>query len=50
VAVRRGVAAACVLGVSDVPGPDGSRRLSDGQLEELGLRLGRAGYAAVRNP
>jgi purine-nucleoside phosphorylase len=50
VAARRGVAAACVLGVSDVPGPDGSRRLSDGQLEELGLRLGRAGYAAVRNP
>jgi uridine phosphorylase len=50
VAARRGVAAACVLGVSDVPRPDGSRRLSDGQLEELGLRLGRAGYAAVRNP
>jgi purine-nucleoside phosphorylase len=50
VAARRGVAAACVLGVSDVPGPDGSRRLSDGQLEELGVRLGRAGYAAVRNP
>jgi uridine phosphorylase len=50
VAARRGAAAACVLGVSDVPGPDGSRRLSDDELEELGLRLGRAGYAAVRNP
>jgi uridine phosphorylase len=50
VAARRAVAAACVLGISDVPGPDGSRRLSDDELEELGLRLGRAGYAAVRNP
>jgi uridine phosphorylase len=50
VAARRGVAAACVLGISDVPGPDGSRRLSDDELEEMGLRLGRAGYAAVRSP
>ena len=50
VAARRGAAAACVLGISDVPGPEGSRRLSDEELEELGLRLGRAGYAAVRNP
>jgi DeoD family purine-nucleoside phosphorylase len=47
VAARRGVAAACVLGVSDVPGEDGSRRASQEQLEEIGLRVGEAGYAAL---
>jgi uridine phosphorylase len=50
VAARRGVAAACVLGVSDVPEGDGMRRLSEEELEELGLRLGKLGYAAVRSP
>jgi uridine phosphorylase len=50
VAARRGVAAACVLGVSDVPGPDGSRRLPEDELEELGVKLGEVGYAAVRYP
>ena len=50
VAVRRGVAAACVLGVSDVPGSNGARRMSPEQLEELGLRVGEAGYAALRSP
>jgi uridine phosphorylase len=50
VAARRGAAAACVLGVSDVPGPDASRRLPEDELEALGVRLGELGYAAVRNP
>lgn len=45
----RGVEAACVLGVSDVPGgPDGFRRAEPEQLEEIGLRVGRAGYEALR--
>jgi hypothetical protein len=41
------VAAACVLGISDVLEEGGSRRLDDEGLEELGIRLGEAGYAAV---
>jgi uridine phosphorylase len=47
VAARRGVEAACVVGVSDVPGPAGARRASAEQLEAIGLRVGEAGYAAV---
>ena len=47
VAARRGVAAACVLGVSDAPGSDGARRMTDDDLVELGVRIGEAGYAAV---
>ena len=50
IAHRRGVAAACVLGVSDVASTNGSRRMSPEELEELGLRVGEAGYAAVRSP
>ena len=50
VAARRGVAAACVLGVSDVPGSNGTRRMSQDELAELGVRIGEAGYAAVRSP
>jgi uridine phosphorylase len=50
VAARRGVAAACVLGVSDVASEDGARRLGQEELEELGVRVGTAGYAAVRSP
>ena len=50
VAARRGVAAACVLGVSDAPGSNGARRLSPEQLAEMGLRVGEAGYAALRSP
>ena len=65
VAARRGVAAACVLGVSDVaplaqaaggargaamPSSNGARRMTQAELEELGLRVGEAGYAAVRIP
>jgi uridine phosphorylase len=50
VAARRGVAAACVLGVSHVPGSDGARRMSPDELELLGVRVGEAGYAALRSP
>jgi uridine phosphorylase len=50
VAARRGVAAACVLGVSDVPGSNGARRLSPDELAEVGVRVGEAGYAALRSP
>lgn len=49
VAARRGVAAACVLGVSDAPGSNGARRMSQEELEELGVRIGEAGYAALRS-
>ena len=47
VAARRGVAAACVLAVTDVPAQDGARRVDPEQLEEIGVRLGEAGYAAL---
>ena len=65
VAGRRGVAAACVLGVTDVaavaqaaggargaamPSSNGARRMSQDELTALGVRIGEAGYAAVRNP
>jgi len=50
VAARRGVAAGCVLGVSDVATPDGASRMADDELADLGVRLGEAGYAAVRSP
>ncbi|MEA2418578.1 MAG: purine-nucleoside phosphorylase [Thermoleophilaceae bacterium] len=47
VAARRGVTAACVLAVTDVPAPEGPRRVDAEQLEAVGLRLGEAGYAAL---
>jgi uridine phosphorylase len=47
VAARRGVAAACVLAVTEVPAPEGTRRVGAEQLERIGLRLGEAGYAAL---
>jgi uridine phosphorylase len=50
IAERRGVAAACVLGVSDMASTNGTRRMTQEELEELGLRVGEAGYAAVRSP
>jgi uridine phosphorylase len=50
VAARRGVAAACVLGVTDVPASNGARRMSPEELLELGVRVGGSGYAALRNP
>jgi uridine phosphorylase len=49
VAARRGAAAACVLGVSDAATTNGARRMSDEELVELGVRIGEAGYAAVRS-
>ena len=49
VAARRGVAAACVLGVSDLARSNGARRLTPDELTELGVRIGEAGYAAVSN-
>jgi purine-nucleoside phosphorylase len=49
VAARHGAAAACVLAVTDVPGPSGSRRLGPDELEDLGRSLGEAGYAALRS-
>jgi uridine phosphorylase len=47
VAARRGVEAACVLGVSDLVGPEASVRADREQIEAIGLRVGEAGYAAV---
>jgi uridine phosphorylase len=49
IAARRGVTAACVLGVSDVPSMNGASRMSAQELEKLGLLVGEAGYAAVRS-
>ena len=46
-AARHGVAAACVLGVSDVPGATGARRASAEELTEIGLAVGEAGYRAL---
>jgi uridine phosphorylase len=43
---RRGVAAACVLGVSDELAGDARRRVDQEELEKLGERVGRAGAAA----
>jgi uridine phosphorylase len=50
IAARRGVAAACVLGVSDVAAANGARRMSQEEVADLGVRIGEAGYAAVRSP
>jgi uridine phosphorylase len=47
VCARRGAAAACVLGVSDVPEDGEMRRIGPDELEALGVALGEAGYAAV---
>jgi len=47
VSSRHGIAAACVLGVTDAPGEGGSRRLGDEAREQLGVALGEAGYAAL---
>lgn len=43
IAARRGVEAACVLGVSDVPGVRADRDA----MEAIGLRVGEVGYAAL---
>jgi uridine phosphorylase len=47
IAARRDVEAACVLGVTDLPG--GTARASRERIEEIGLRVGEAGYAALRS-
>jgi uridine phosphorylase len=47
IAARRGVTAACVLGVTDVPADGTAQRADAEQLEQIGLRVGEAGYAAV---
>jgi 5'-methylthioadenosine phosphorylase len=47
VAARRGVEAACVLGVSDAVGEERGVRAEREQLEAIGLRVGEVGYAAV---
>jgi uridine phosphorylase len=47
VAARRGVAAGCVLAVTDVPSAGGPLRVDSEQLDKIGLRLGEAGYAAL---
>jgi DeoD family purine-nucleoside phosphorylase len=48
VAARRGVEAACVLGVTDALAPDGApRRAQPEAIEAIGLRVGETGYAAL---
>jgi uridine phosphorylase len=49
VAARRGATAACVLGVTDVPASNGASRASPEEIETIGLRVGEAGYAALRD-
>lgn len=49
VAACRGVEAACVLGVTGALSGRGVRRASPEQVEEVGLRVGDAGYAALRD-
>jgi uridine phosphorylase len=47
-AAIHGVAAGCVLGVTDLLGEEGSRtRIGQEQLAELGVRLGEVGAAAL---
>ena len=48
VARRRTVSAACVLGVTDVASPEGPLRATPEQIEAIGLRVGEAGYAALK--
>ncbi len=49
VAARHGVQAACVLGVARQAGANGRAQLGGDELEALGMRLGEAGYAALRS-
>jgi uridine phosphorylase len=49
VAARHGVPAAAVLGVARRADMNGAGSLDGEQLEALGLRLGDAGYAALRS-
>ena len=47
---RHGVAAACLLAVSDVPEGGGMRRIDAEALEAAGIRLGEVGFAALPPP
>jgi uridine phosphorylase len=47
VAGRRGVAAAVVLGVTDLLGSGGRQRITQAELEPLGVSLGEAGWSAL---
>ena len=47
VADRRGVAAAVVLGVTDLLAAGGRERMPRAEVEPLGIALGEAGWAAV---
>jgi uridine phosphorylase len=47
VAARRGVAAACVLAVTDVLAAGARERIDPEELEAVGVRLGEAGYAGL---
>ena len=49
VAAAHGLPAASVLGVARRAGMNGAERLGGDALEELGLTLGEAGYAALRS-
>jgi uridine phosphorylase len=49
VAARHKIPAACVLGVARRAGMNGAAHLEGDDLEALGLRLGEAGYAALRS-
>jgi DeoD family purine-nucleoside phosphorylase len=44
---RHGVPAACLLGVSDLLADGRRERIGRGELDALGLRLGRTAYAAL---
>jgi len=51
VAERRGIEAACVVGVTDVPDRDGTTlRASAERIQEIGLHVGATGYAALARP
>ncbi len=50
VARLRGVAAGCVVGVTDVASAGGARRATPEQIEQIGLLVGEAGYAALKAP
>jgi uridine phosphorylase len=50
VSARRGAAAACLAGVTGAAGANGAGGPEPQTLEDLGVRLGEVGYAALRIP
>jgi uridine phosphorylase len=46
---RRGIAAASALGVTDVATAEGTLRATPEQIEEIGLRVGEAGYLSLES-